>query len=74
MVRHVNYINGQRHGEYRTWHSNGQPEYHNMYKYGLKHGLCRVWYNNGQLESECEFENDKPVGEYKQLSRSGCPL
>jgi antitoxin component YwqK of YwqJK toxin-antitoxin module len=57
LVMECTYVNGFRHGLYKTWYSYNQPEYEIMYVHGEQHGLVRRWFRNGDLEMELMMQN-----------------
>jgi len=53
---------GQIHGLFQSWYSNGQKCREENYVNGKKHGLQREWYDNGNKFSKLSFVNDKRHG------------
>lgn len=53
----ANYVDGVKHGTYRTWYDNGQLMYEMYYVNGLRHGLWRYWGFDGLLRSEVYYVN-----------------
>ena len=45
---------GQRHGLYELYDSNGKLSYKRNYVNGQKHGLCEEYHSNGNIE-EIEY-------------------
>jgi antitoxin component YwqK of YwqJK toxin-antitoxin module len=63
--------NGQKHGEYKWWHENGQLETHCFFVDGKRHGELKWWHENGQLGRHCFYVDDKVHGEYKEWYSDG---
>jgi antitoxin component YwqK of YwqJK toxin-antitoxin module len=59
----VNAKNGQFHGKYKSWYSNGQHKWiETEYKKDQRHGQYTVWWNNGQKYIETKYMNGKVHG------------
>ena len=56
---------GQKHGEYKSWHSEGQLREHSFYVNDQRHGEFKIWHENGQLGKHCFYVNGENHGEYK---------
>ncbi len=54
MIKNQRNKDGQRHGQWEAYHSNGEPSYKANYKDGKPHGYHEVYYSNGKL---CIFKN-----------------
>jgi antitoxin component YwqK of YwqJK toxin-antitoxin module len=63
--------NGQKQGECKWWHDNGQLWMHYFYVDGKQHGEFKSWYENGKLGVHCFFVDGKRHGEYKERYSSG---
>ena len=63
--------NGKKHGEYKSWHSNGTLCAHRFYKNGYYHGEYKSWYFNGTLCTHRFYKNGYYHGEYKWCWRDG---
>ena len=57
---------GQKHGEYKSWHSEGQLREHSFYVNDVLHGEAKLWHENGQLISHCFYVNGRLHGEFKR--------
>jgi len=66
-----NYVDGKKHGLYRTWHSNGNLAYECFYKDNELHGEAKTWYEKGNLESICNYKENKLFGTHKQWYENG---
>jgi antitoxin component YwqK of YwqJK toxin-antitoxin module len=64
-------VNSQLHGEYKSWHDNGQLWQECFYKEGKKNGEYKQWHPNGQLFGHWFYKNDKFNGKYKQWWENG---
>jgi antitoxin component YwqK of YwqJK toxin-antitoxin module len=53
--------NGQKHGEYKWWYSNGQQLEHYFCVDGKRHGEYKLWHDNGQLWRHCYYVDGKVV-------------
>lgn len=53
---------GVYHGEYKTFHANGNVLFHYNYKDGKKHGFYKRYYNDGSLREVGLKENGKWEG------------
>lgn len=67
-----NYLNGQMHGECKTWHYNGNIMEHANYVNGVVHGVYKGWckrgilrrhdfYVNGDLVCDCFGLTEKEI-------------
>jgi antitoxin component YwqK of YwqJK toxin-antitoxin module len=63
--------NGLRHGEFKTWHENGQLFQRSFYRDGKLEGKAEMWYRNGQLWVYSFFKDGKLEGEYKMWYKTG---
>jgi antitoxin component YwqK of YwqJK toxin-antitoxin module len=62
---------GELHGQYRTWHTNGQLFIERNFINGLFHGLCRIWYENGQSYNEATYKDGLRHGLYREWYSNG---
>ena len=53
---------GNTHGPWELYYSNGQTMYKGEYKNGKFHGLWELYYDNGKLVYKGEHKNDKLRG------------
>lgn len=53
----------KEHGEWKSWHENGQLRELCIYKNGKQEGMVKNWYDNGQLQ----MEGKKKGGEFTGL-------
>ena len=63
--------NGQRHGECKWWHENGQLGEHCFYVNGKRHGEAKWLHDNGQLSSHRFYVNGELHGECKSWYENG---
>ena len=60
------YLDGRRHGPWRSWHDNGQLYMERTLVNGELHGRFRLWRENGKLVEESTYENDKKIGIHRK--------
>jgi antitoxin component YwqK of YwqJK toxin-antitoxin module len=63
--------NGQKQGEYKEWHDNGQLYMHCFFVDDKRHGEFKRWYPNGQLSRHCFYVDDNLHGEFKRWHYNG---
>jgi len=56
------HLDGEKHGEWRTWHPTGQLASISHFSLGLATGEWRSYYPDGQLKAIRSFENGKEHG------------
>lgn len=61
----LHYKDGKKHGKEILWYENGKKRYESTRVNGLRHGDTFTWHQDGRLDTKARFENDKPVGLYK---------
>lgn len=57
----ADYENGQLHGSWQVWYSNGLPAQQGQYVQGKRDGVWTQWDHAGFKECEVTFMNGKPV-------------
>ena len=57
--------NGKKHGEYKSWWSNGTLCIHRYFENDKRRGEYKQWLANGTLLKHCYIKNGKLHGEYK---------
>jgi antitoxin component YwqK of YwqJK toxin-antitoxin module len=57
--------NGQKQGEYKEWHDNGQLYMHCFFVDDKLHGEFKWWYPNGQLRMHCYFVDGNMVIDFR---------
>lgn len=62
---------GKFHGEYKTWHNNGQLCEHSNYIHGKQHGEQKEWYEDGQLYEHSFYIRGKLHGVHKEWYEDG---
>lgn len=62
LHKHIHYLDGQLHGEYRVWARNGTEVSRANYHCGKQHGLHTIWRNTGEFWSTCNYEDGKVTG------------
>lgn len=67
-------VEGNRHGEWRSWHENGSIWSLQEYQNGIRQGINKVWFENGQLRYSGTFENDEKSGTWTFYSEKGDTL
>ena len=66
------YVNGEKHGEWKTWwHNSEQLWKQGTYVNGKQHGEWKMWYRNGKLWKQGTYVNGKQHGEWKAWNRNG---
>ena len=53
-------LNGQLHGEYKSWHENGQKKTHCYYHNGKTHEYKR-WDENGKIKTHKFYASDELI-------------
>jgi antitoxin component YwqK of YwqJK toxin-antitoxin module len=56
--------NGQKQGEFKWWHDNGQLSRHCFFVDGKRHGEFKSWYENGQPCVHCFYQNGEVVVDF----------
>ena len=64
-------INGQKHGEYKSYYLDGIIEKECNYINGKFEGIYKSYYKNGQIIEHCNFINGKIEGSYKSYYVNG---
>lgn len=57
-------VNGKKHGSFKTYYENGNPEMEGQIKENKNEGLWKYYYENGTLESEGNFQDDRIEGKW----------
>ncbi len=57
IIRTIQYMDGKKHGEYKSYSDDGYVEYICYYKHNIKEGPATFYYTNGQIDNECNFVN-----------------
>ena len=65
--------NGNRHGEYKSFYSNRDPDIQANYDNDKLHGEYKRWHENGKPDIHANYLNDKYHGEYKRWFSNGKP-
>jgi pimeloyl-ACP methyl ester carboxylesterase len=60
-----------KHGYFRKWYDNGQPEWEGRFDNGLIHGKVTSWYRNGQLNFTGEFKHGMQHGSFTYYDENG---
>ena len=63
--------NNLKHGEFKSYHENGNLDIHCHYINGKRHGEYKIYHHNGQLLCHCHYNNGKQHGEYKSYYYNG---
>lgn len=63
--------NGQRQGEWNSFHPDGTPWSTHYYDKGKQEGLYRVYYANGQARIKGQYTADKEVGMWYFFTETG---
>ena len=62
LHKHVHYLDGKLHGEYRVWARNGIEVSRSNYHHGKQHGSHITWRNTGQLWTTSTYDHGNIVG------------
>lgn len=65
------YSGKKKHGEYKSWHKNGQLAVHAFYKDGDLHGTYKEWHDNDQMATLKTFKNGYLHGKVKEWKTNG---
>ena len=57
LRKEINYKDGLRHGIYKLYNKNGDPEIENNYYERRIHGTCKQWYVNNKLMKICNYDS-----------------
>ena len=71
MWVHSLYVDGDRQGESKSWHDNGQLSKHGFYLDGYLKGEYKRWYANGQMWMHCFYVDGEWQGEFKSWHENG---
>lgn len=64
-------IEGERSGEWKSFHPNGQPWSIQHYVSGDRTGETKNWFENGQLRYEGQYERDERTGTWIFFTTEG---
>ena len=62
---------GERHGYWETYYSNGQLSYKGNYVNGKEHGYWESYYDNGQLDYKGNYVNGNRHGYWEEYWSNG---
>jgi len=57
--KHIHYLDGKLHGEYRVWGRNGITTSLDNYSHGVQHGPSTFWRADGRIWRECTYTRGK---------------
>ncbi len=64
-------LNGEKHGEYKAYHQNGNLRISRNYVDGILHGQCIWYYENGKILDIYNYVNGSREGEYNSYDNTG---
>lgn len=64
-------LNGERNGEWNSFHPDGTPWSTHYYDNGKQEGLYRVYFANGQPRIHGQYTHDKEVGVWYFFTETG---
>ena len=67
------YRDGERQGERKMWHANGQLQMQGFYKDGKLEGTVQSWYDNSMIEKKMVFRDGKREGTAQSWYENGIP-
>jgi antitoxin component YwqK of YwqJK toxin-antitoxin module len=65
------YKNGERHGKWTAWHSNGNVWSIGHYKKGVEVGLKTVYHENGEKYYEGKVDGERRIGKWTFWDNEG---
>lgn len=71
MKSEIEFMDGEPHGSFRSWHPNGALQLEVPYVRGRRHGTLRAWYETDQPESIREYANGKKHGRFTDWHPNG---
>ena len=71
LIHYFHDEHGNRQGEYKDWHSNGQMYDHDYFVDDQRQGECKQWYENGQMSEHAIYCAGRARGEYKSWDDNG---
>lgn len=60
----IDYVDGKRHGEYRSWHKDGVLHKQCTYNNGERDGEFKLWNEYSELLIHCFYKNGVRHGQY----------
>eukprot|EP00028_Trichosphaerium_sp_Am-I-7-wt_P012157 CAMPEP_0168524066 /NCGR_PEP_ID=MMETSP0405-20121227/10410_1 /TAXON_ID=498012 /ORGANISM="Trichosphaerium sp, Strain Am-I-7 wt" /LENGTH=214 /DNA_ID=CAMNT_0008546165 /DNA_START=83 /DNA_END=724 /DNA_ORIENTATION=- len=71
LCMRCHYVNNNKEGVCKYWHSNGILNEESYYKEGRQEGDYKTWNKNGKLILQCKYVKDKRDGEFKKWNEEG---
>lgn len=68
---HQEYKNGERHGQFKTFFSNGQVHELEEYRSGDRSGNHVIYFSNGKVAERGQYEYDEPTGVFEYYNEGG---
>ena len=70
-IKYSELPNGDKHGLYQEWYSNGQLCMECAYVDGKRNGCYQAWHSNGQLREQCNYVDDMRDRSYQEWHNNG---